>query len=145
MTWINETLKLDWCQTWRVLIVGVINFCKVNFMPCIFYINTLKLCTQKHHKYIKYSIFNDFMEIYSFATNNFLFIVLKKYFSIAPTNFRKYIHNIKTHIECFSCWSRPTTMSSKVFYQISFCKCFLDPSPESTYWSRMIWFSISYK
>ena len=52
MRWINETLKFDWCKTCRKLIVGVINLCKGNFIPCIFYINTLKLYTQKHHKYI---------------------------------------------------------------------------------------------
>ena len=43
ISWINKTLKLDWCKTCRMLIVGVINLCKGNFMPCIFYINTLKL------------------------------------------------------------------------------------------------------
>ena len=43
-------------------------------MSCIFYINTLKLYTQKHHKYITYPIFHDLIEIYSFITNNFLFI-----------------------------------------------------------------------
>ena len=59
-------------------------------MPCIFYINTLKRYTQKHQKYIKYSIFHDFIEIYSFVTNNFLFIMLEKCFSIAPTSLPKY-------------------------------------------------------
>ena len=72
-------------------------------MPCIFPSNTPKLYTQKYHKYIIYSIFNDFIEIYSFATRNFLFIMLEKYFSIVPIRFPKYIQNIKTHIECFSC------------------------------------------
>ena len=52
MGWINETLKLGWCITCRMLIVDVINLCKGNFMPCIFYINTQKLYTQKHHKHI---------------------------------------------------------------------------------------------
>ena len=52
MSWINENLKLDWCKTCRKLIVGVINLCKGNFMPYIFYINTMKLYTQSHHKYI---------------------------------------------------------------------------------------------
>ena len=55
MSWINETLKLGWCKTGRSLMVDVINLCKGNFMPCIFYINTLRLYTQKHHKYINYS------------------------------------------------------------------------------------------
>ena len=27
MSWINETLKLDWCKTCEMLIVGVINLC----------------------------------------------------------------------------------------------------------------------
>ena len=65
MNWINETLKVDWWKTCRMLIVGVINLCKGNFMPCIFYINTWKLYIQKHY--------------------------------------------------IISCWSRPTTMWSKVF------------------------------
>ena len=43
MSWINETFKLDRSKTCRMLILGVINLCKGNFMPCIFYINTLKL------------------------------------------------------------------------------------------------------
>ena len=43
ISWINETLKLDWCKTYRMLLGGVINSCKGNFMLCIFYINTLKL------------------------------------------------------------------------------------------------------
>ena len=103
MSWINETFKLDRSKTCRMLILGVINLCKGNFMPCIFYINTLKLYIQKHHKYINYSIFHDFIEIYSFVTNNSLFIMLEKCFSIAPTSFSKYIQNIKSHIECFSC------------------------------------------
>ena len=115
-TWINKTLKLDWCNTCRMLIVGVISWCKGSFMPCILPSNTLKLYTQKHHKYIIYSIFNDFIEIYSFTTNNFLFIMLKKYFRIVPTRLPKYIQNIKTDIECFSCWSRTTTMWGQVFY-----------------------------
>ena len=70
-------------------------------MPCIFYIDILKLYTQKKKK--KKSIFHVLIEIYSFVTNNFLFIMLGKYFSIAPTSFPKYFYNIKTHIECFSC------------------------------------------
>ena len=64
-----------------MLIVDIIKLC--NFTPCIFYINTLKHYTQKHHKDIKYSIFHDLIEIYSFATDNFLFIMLEKCFSIA--------------------------------------------------------------
>ena len=116
MSWINEALKLDWCKTCQMLIVDVISLCKGNFMPYIFYINTLKPYTQKHHKYIKYSIFHDPIKIYSLVTNNFLFIMLEECFSIAPTSFPKYINNIKTHIECFSCWSWPTAMRSKVFY-----------------------------
>ena len=59
MSWINETLELDWCKTCRKVIVDVISLCKDNFMPCIFYINTAKLYTQKHQKYIlniQYSI-----------------------------------------------------------------------------------------
>ena len=48
--------------------VGVIDLCKANFMSYIFYNNTIKLYTQKHHKYI---------------------IMLKKYFSIASTNVSK--------------------------------------------------------
>ena len=52
MSWINETLKLDWCKICRELIVGVINLCKGNSIPCLFYINTLKLYTHNHHKYI---------------------------------------------------------------------------------------------
>ena len=139
MSWINETLKLNWCKTCRKLVVAVINLCKVNFMPCI------TLYTESSQIYIKYLIFHDFIEIYSFLINNFFFIMLEKCFSIAPTSFPNYIQNIKTHIECFSCWSRPTTMWTKVFYQINFCTCFLDPSPESVYWSCMIWFSISYE
>ena len=81
MSWINETLKLDWCKTCEMLIVDIIKLC--NFTPCIFYINTLKHYTQKHHKDIKYSIFHDLIEIYSFVTDNFLFIMLEKCFSIA--------------------------------------------------------------
>ena len=142
MRWINETLKLEWCKTSRMLIVGIINLRKGKFIPCIFYINTLKLYTQKHHKYIKYSICHDFIKIYSVVTSNFLFM-LERCFSIAPTSFPKYIHNIKTHIECFSCWSWSATMWSNVFYQISLCKCFLDPSPKSVSWCCMIWFLIS--
>ena len=119
MSWINETLKLDWCKTCRMLIVNEINLCfevLIKFMLCIFYINTQKPYIQKHHKYIKYSILHDLIEIYSFVTKNFLFIMLEKCFSIAPTSFPKYIHNVKRHIECFSCWSWPTTMWRKVFY-----------------------------
>ena len=57
-------------------------------MPCIFYINSLKHYTQKLHKYIKYSIFHDLIEIYSFVTpDNFLIIMLEKCFSIASTSF----------------------------------------------------------
>ena len=52
--------------------------------------------------------------IYSFLTNDFYFIMLEKCFSIALISFSKYIHNIKTNLECISLW-----------------KCFLDPSPES--------------
>ena len=115
-TWINKTLKLEWCKTCRMLIVGVISWCKGSFMSLMLPSNTLKLYTQKHHKYITYSIFNDFIEIYSFPTNNFLFIMLEKYFRIVPTRLPKYIQNIKTHIECFSCWSRTTNMWSEAFY-----------------------------
>ena len=43
MSWINETLRLDWCKTRRMVIVGVINWCKGNFIPSTFYINTLKV------------------------------------------------------------------------------------------------------
>ena len=43
----------------------------------ILYINTLKLHTQKHHKYITCSLFHDLIEIYSFVTNIVLFIMLE--------------------------------------------------------------------
>ena len=55
ISWINEALKLGWCNTCRFSIVGVINLCKGNFIPCIFYINTLKLYTETSQIY---SIFN---------------------------------------------------------------------------------------
>ena len=115
MSCINETLKLVSCETCRMSIVRVINLCIGKFMSCIFYDNTLKLYTQKYYKYIQYSIFHDFIEIYSFVTNSFLFM-LKKWFSIALIGFPKYIQNIKANIECFSCWNRPTTMWSRFFY-----------------------------
>ena len=73
-----------------MLIVDVINLCEGNFMPYIFYINSLKRYTQKHQKHIKYSMFHYFIEIYSFVTNNFLFIMLEKRFSIAPTTLPKH-------------------------------------------------------
>ena len=67
-------------------------------MPCIFYINTSKHYTQKHRKYIKYSIFHDLIEIYSFVSpDNFLFIMLEKCFSIASTSFLS-ISIISRHI-----------------------------------------------
>ena len=94
-SWINKMLQLDWCRACRMWIVGVINLYKGNFMPCIFFSNTLKHYTQKDHKYITYSIFHDLIEIYFFVTNNFVFIMSEKCFSIVPTSFPKYIQNIK--------------------------------------------------
>ena len=68
-------------------------------MLCIFGGNTLKIYTQKHHKYITYLIVYDFIKIYSFVTNNSFFIMSKKCFSIPPRSFPQYILNIKIHIE----------------------------------------------
>ena len=116
LLFICELNKWNCCKTCGMLVVGVINLCKGSFVTCIFYSITLKLYIQKNHERNAYSIFHDFVEIYSLVTSNFLFMMLEKCFSIAPKNFPKYIHKMKTHVECFSYRSRPTNMWSKVFY-----------------------------
>lgn len=58
MSWINQTLKLEWCKTCSMVRVGVINLCKTISMPSIFYDNSLKPNSEKYHKYFcKYFCF----------------------------------------------------------------------------------------
>ena len=90
MSWISETLKLDWCKTCRMLILGVINLCKTNFLSCIFYNNTLKLYTQKYHKYINIQCSISYWNLF-LVTNDALLVMLQKCFSIALTRFPWYI------------------------------------------------------
>ena len=64
---------------------------KTNVMTCIVYNNILIFHTQKYHKLLTFNIY-DFIEIYSFVTNYFFFVLQQAFLSISKIS--RFILNI---------------------------------------------------
>ena len=64
---------------------------KTNVMTCIVYNNILIFHTQKYHKLLTFNI-HDFIEIYSFVTNYFFFVLQQAFLSISKIS--RFILNI---------------------------------------------------